>query len=81
MMARKAKTEVTEIEVIRAIRGLLCPRCPVGTQCRSKTKEEQIGALIMCIYHGPADYNDDDYFTEVPVYGDPRFISVRERDQ
>lgn len=73
--------KVSRDEIIRAIRGLLCSRCPVGTECRGKSKEEQLGALIMCIYHGPADYCDEDYFTAVPIYGDHRFMGLRNRDQ
>jgi hypothetical protein len=34
----------------------------------------------MCISHGPVDYCDEDYFMEVPVLGDQRFMVGRERD-
>ena len=71
----------TANDAIAALKALLCTRCPVRKECGAQKEQDRLGSLIMCITHGPADYCDDDYFTVVPVLGDPRFIGIRERDE
>ena len=71
----------TAWDAVAALKSVICIRCPVGKECGKQDESSRLGSLIMCIYHGPVDYCDEDYFTEVPVLGDPRFIDLRERDE
>jgi hypothetical protein len=73
--------ESTANDAIAALKALICVRCPVGKECGAQKEPDRLGSLIMCISHGPVDYCDEDYFTEVPILGDSRFIEARERDE
>ena len=70
----------TANDAVAALKGVICTRCPVGKECGAQDESSRLGSLIMCISHGPVDYCDEDYFMEVPVLGDQRFMVGRERD-
>jgi len=70
----------TANDAVAALKGVICTRCPVGKECGAQDECSRLGSLIMCISHGPVDYCDEDYFMEVPVLGDQRFMVGRVRD-
>lgn len=72
--------QLTANDAIASLKSLICSRCPVGKECGRQKENDRIGSLIMCISYGPVDYCDEDYFTEVPILGDPRFMEQRGRD-
>lgn len=61
--------------VIRAIEQVMCSRCRglVREKCRAQKEGARNASMAVCILQGPFDYCDEDYFTEVPIPGDPRF--------
>lgn len=61
--------------VIRAIEQEMCSRCGgrVREKCRAQKEGARNASMVVCIIQGPFDYCDEDYFTEVPILGDPRF--------
>lgn len=65
----------TPEEVIRAIEQEMCSRCGgfVREKCRAQKEGARNASMIVCIHQGPFDYCDEDFFTEVPIPGDPRF--------
>jgi len=70
-----AQNHATPEAVIRAIEEALCSRClcSVREKCRAQKEGARNASMIVCILQGPFDYCDDDFFTEVPIPGDPRF--------
>ncbi len=61
--------------VIRAIEQEMCSRCrgTVREKCRAQKEGARNASMVVCITQGPFDYCDEDFFTEVPIPGDPRF--------
>lgn len=80
-LPKKRKIMLDADYAVSVLKNQICTGCPVRTECGAQKKEDQLGSLIMCIVHGPVDYCDEDYFTEVPILGDPRFMGQRERDE
>lgn len=68
-------SHATPEEVIRAIEQEMCSRCRgiVREKCRAQKEGSRNASMIVCILQGPFDYCDEDFFTAVPIPGDPRF--------
>lgn len=62
------------MDVVGAIQNIICSRCPIRKECGAQKGTKHLESLIMCIYHGPVDYCDEEFFMEIPILGDPRFF-------